>query len=173
MLIKQIIKHEQSALRYRKLRLFCEFLNIYWAGTINEVWKMSLALCLHRIKSMLLGSLWSLMRAEEDFFLHSEYNVTTGFLSDFSRLSAEPLEFGQSWRQTVGWRIAMFLKDWHSLSVPHTGLAHLTDVKTIVGYGIRMYVSSRHVLLFYVYYYSSFTAECGEGHFLKKSGSCL
>ena len=79
-----------------------------------------LALCLHCIKFMLLGSHWSLMEAEEDFFLHSQYKVTTGFLSDFSPLSAEALEFDQSWRQTVGWCTLMFLKDWHSLSTPQT-----------------------------------------------------
>lgn len=38
-------------------------------------------------------------------------------------------------------------------------LAHLTNVKTIVGYGIRMYFSSRRVLLFYVHYSSFYTAK--------------
>jgi len=63
---------------------------------------VGLALCLHCIRSMHLVSHWSLMAAEEDFFLHSEYKLTSGFLSDFSPLSAKSLEFGQSYRQTVG-----------------------------------------------------------------------
>lgn len=125
---------------------------------------VSLALCLHCIKSMFLGSQWSLMEAEEGFFLHSEYKGTTGFLSDLVPLSGIWSELETDcWLMYTDVPKRLTYLDYAS----YMCLAHLTDDKTIVGCGIRMYFSSRHVLLFYVYYSSSSRVwslfqECAE-----------
>lgn len=136
----------KKILRYRKLRLFIEFLNTYWAVTSVRFEKcVCLALCLYCIKYTLLGSQWSLWRLKRIFFLHSEYKLTTGFLSYCSFLFDEALEFGQSWRKTIGWYTIMFLKDWHSLTMPHM------CAKIAIGCGIRIHFSSRTVLLLILY----------------------
>lgn len=155
MLIKQIINMRKDI--SLATESYIEFLNTYWAVTSMRFEK---CVCLAQIDTF--GIPVVTMEAEQDFFLHSEYKVTTGFLFHCSLIFEEVLEFGQSWRQTIGGYTLMFLKDWHSLTMSHMRM------KTIVRCGIRIFISPLEL------YYSPFSiVECAQGHFLKMSGNCL